>query len=69
MLIYKWNLILDLFKSFYKLTSHFEMLWQKEGNRKGPASSDYDIPKSSDPKVSVVIYEQDQNIFLHFCFW
>ena len=42
--------------------SHFEMLWQKEGNRKGPASSDYDIPKSSDPKVSVVIYEQDQNI-------
>ncbi|XP_023637539.1 transcription factor TGA10 isoform X2 [Capsella rubella] len=26
---------------------------KKEGNRKGPASSDHDIPKSSDPKVSV----------------
>lgn len=24
---------------------------KKEGNRKGPASSDYDIPKSSDPKT------------------
>lgn len=30
---------------------HFEMLWQKEVNRKGPASSDHDIPKTSDPKV------------------
>uniref|UniRef100_M4CNX6 DOG1 domain-containing protein n=1 Tax=Brassica campestris TaxID=3711 RepID=M4CNX6_BRACM len=26
---------------------------KKEGNRKGPASSDYDIPKSSDPKAYV----------------
>ncbi|RIA04611.1 hypothetical protein BRARA_K01142, partial [Brassica rapa] len=25
----------------------------KEGNRKGPASSDYDIPKSSDPKNAI----------------
>ncbi|KAJ4908728.1 bZIP transcription factor family protein [Raphanus sativus] len=27
---------------------------KKEGNRKGPASSDHDIPKSSDPKASTL---------------